>query len=46
MGRLSADQRVECSLFLLVLRDGTIELGRHLLTLAGSIDAASSARNS
>ncbi|MDW9620194.1 hypothetical protein GOB49_23575 [Sinorhizobium meliloti] len=32
---LNADQRVECGLFLLVLRDGALPLGRDLLTLAG-----------
>lgn len=35
MRRLNADQRVECGLFLLVLRDGALQLDRDLLTLAG-----------
>lgn len=38
--RLNPDQRVECRLVLLVLRDGALQLGRDLLTLAGVDDAA------
>lgn len=34
MRRLNADQRVDCGLLLLVLRDGALQLGRDL-SLAG-----------
>ncbi|WP_234843535.1 hypothetical protein [Sinorhizobium meliloti] len=33
MRRLNPDQRVECHLFLLVLRDGALQLGRDLLVV-------------
>lgn len=46
MRRLNADQRVDCGLFLLVLRDGALQLGRDLLTLAGVDGCRHSARNS
>ena len=35
VGRLGAEQRVECGLFGRVLRHGLLQLGRDLLTLAG-----------